>query len=489
MDRAYACLAPRTASPYHAVQVLGVRNIKKVTPTKHAMERVRKIWQQEQEYEPIEGGSTEEEQERPELRGNTDFSWIEYSIFLLLGVAMLWAWNMLLAAGPYFQSRFASSDRLLDNFQASELAVSSITNLGSMLVLSNMQARASYPRRIVMSLLINLLAFTLLALSTWFALGVSANAYFAFLIFIVFVTSLAAGLCQNGVFAFVSGFGQPRYTQAIMTGQGVAGVLPCIAQIISVLSVKQSRSDDSSTDGYKDAVPVPGTAAFAYFLTATVICASTLIAFFFLLRVHSRKAPNTTTQDMTSSLDSLVPSERKTVPFSVLFRKLRWLSAAVFLTFAVTMMFPIYTQRILSVNASSSSSRLFQAPSFIPLAFLFWNAGDLLGRLLPAVPRLSLIHRPKLIFMLSVARVGFIPLYHLCNIRGQGAVIDSDVFYLVVVQLLFGISNGYLGSMCMMGAGEWVAPEEREASGGFMGLCLVAGLAFGSLISFFAAKA
>ena len=47
-----------------------------------------------------------------------------------------------------------------------------------------------------------------------------------FLIFIVFVTSLAAGLCQNGVFAFVSGFGQPRYTQAIMTGQGVAGVLP-----------------------------------------------------------------------------------------------------------------------------------------------------------------------------------------------------------------------------------------------------------------------
>ncbi|KAI5194131.1 hypothetical protein E4T39_08758 [Aureobasidium subglaciale] len=462
---------------------------KKSTPTKQAMDRVRKIWQQqEQEYEPIEGGSIEEEQERQGLRENTHFSWIEYSIFLLLGVAMLWAWNMLLAAGPYFQSRFASSDRLLDNFQASELAVSSITNLGSMLVLSNMQARASYPRRIVLSLMINLLAFALLALSTWFALGVSANAYFAFLVCIVFVTSLAAGLCQNGVFAFASGFGQPRYTQAIMTGQGVAGVLPCIAQIVSVLSVSQSRSDDTSSDG-SDALPVPGTAAFAYFLTATVICASTLVAFFFLLRLHSRKAPDTTTQDMTSSLDSVVPCERKTVPFSVLFRKLRWLSAAVFLTFTVTMMFPIYTQRILSLNASDSSSRLFQAPSFIPLAFLFWNAGDLLGRLLPAVPRLSLIHRPKLIFMLSIARVGFIPLYHLCNIRGQGAVVDSDIFYLVVVQLLFGISNGYLGSMCMMGAGEWVAPEEREASGGFMGLCLVAGLAFGSLISFFAAKA
>jgi equilibrative nucleoside transporter 1/2/3 len=452
------------------------------------MERVRKIWQQEQDYEPIEGGSADEEEERQELRQSTSFSWTEYLIFMLLGVAMLWAWNMLLAAGPYFQSRFASSDRLLDNFQASELAVSSITNLGSMLVLTNMQARASYPRRIVMSLLINLFAFALLALSTWFALGVSPNAYFAFLVLIVFVTSLAAGLCQNGVFAFVSGFGQPRYTQAIMTGQGVAGVLPCIAQIVSVLSVTKSRSDEPAQDGPGASAPVPGTAAFAYFLTATVICASTLVAFLYLCRRHNAKGA-AAHEDMTTSVSSLDQPRRNKVPLAVLFRKLRWLAAAVFSTFTVTMMFPVYTQRILSVNATNSSSRLFQTPSFVPLAFLFWNTGDLLGRLLPAVPRLSLIHRPKLIFVLAIARVGFIPLYHLCNIRGQGAVVNSDLFYLVVVQLLFGISNGYLGSMCMMGAAEWVEPEEREASGGFMGLCLVAGLAFGSLISFFAAKA
>lgn len=453
------------------------------------MERVRKLWQQEQEYEPIEGGSTEEERERQELRESETFSWVEYSIFLLLGVAMLWAWNMLLAAGPYFQSRFESSARLVDNFQASELAVSSITNLGSMLVLTNMQARASYPRRIVMSLLINLVAFALLALSTWFALGVSPNAYFVFLIFVVFITSLAAGLCQNGVFAFVSGFGQPRYTQAIMTGQGVAGVLPCIAQIVSVLSVSKPPPGKEPVHGPGGPPPVPGTAAFAYFLTATVICAATLVAFFYLVRQHNTKKAVTAQEGMASSVDSIEQRKRKSVPLIVLFSKLRWLAAAVFVTFTITMMFPVYTQRILSVRAPETAPRLFHAPSFIPLAFLFWNAGDLIGRLLPAVPSLSLIHRPKLVFLLSVVRVVFIPLYHLCNIRGQGAVVNSDVFYLLVVQLLFGISNGYLGSICMMGAGEWVEPEEREASGGFMGMCLVAGLAFGSLISFFAAKA
>lgn len=83
-----------------------------------------------------------------------------------------------------------------------------------------------------------------------------------------------------------------------------------------------------------------------------------------------------------------------------------------------------------------------------------------------------------------MARLGFIPLYLLCNIKGRGAVVPSDFFYLIIVQLLFGLSNGYIGSSCMMGASEWVQPEEREAAGGYMGLALVSGLTVGSLFSF-----
>lgn len=61
---------------------------------------------------------------------------------------------------------------------------------------------------------------------------------------------------------------------------------------------------------------------------------------------------------------------------------------------------------------------------------------------------------------------------------------QSDLFYLVVVQLLFGLTNGYLGSTCMIGAATWVDEDEREAAGGFMSLCLVIGLTVGSLASF-----
>lgn len=457
------------------------------------MERIRRLWQQEQPYEAVNGSAIDEEEERgqDEGRRSQSFSWVDYLIFGLLGVAMLWAWNMLLAAGPYFQRRFEANPWISDNFQAAELSVSTITNLVSMVVLSKMQANASYPKRIVFALILNTVAFTLLALSTVTFRNASAEAYFGFVVFIVFATSLATSFCQNGVFAFVSGFGNGSYTQGIMTGQGIAGVLPCIAQIVSVLSVtrKPPPSDHPSHPPPKPGPPpVPGKAAFAYFLTASVISVLTLVAFFYLLRKQQITKSKRSRDDLTTSVDSLLAKERKSVPLSVLFRKLRWLAGGVFVTFVVTMTFPVFTQRILSVRDPLSSSPIFHPPSFIPLAFLFWNTGDLLGRLLPALPYLSLTSRPRIVFFLAVARVIFIPLYQLCNIRGQGAVVHSDAFYLVAVQLLFGISNGYVGSICMMGAAEWVNPDEREAAGGFMSLCLVAGLAVGSLASFFVAR-
>lgn len=61
------------------------------------MERVKRLWKTqrsvEAEYEPIRndgidtfGPSDDEGEPR------AHFSWMTYSIFLLLGVAMLWAW-------------------------------------------------------------------------------------------------------------------------------------------------------------------------------------------------------------------------------------------------------------------------------------------------------------------------------------------------------------------------------------------------------------
>lgn len=387
---------------------------------------------------------------------------------------------MFLAAAPYFAQRFQSDKWAESHYQSSILSVSTVTNLGALFVLANLQKNASYPRRIILSLLITISVFTLLAIASLTMQEVTVGTYFGFLMVMVFGASLATGINQNGVFAFVSGFGREEYTQAIMGGQGLAGVLPCIAQIISVLAVPEG-------DGAGHLAQKSSISAFIYFTTAVVVALMTLAAFLYHLR-HQSNMEGKRTDEVNPMLPGQDDPKPSSVSLLTLSKKLRWVASSVFLCFAVTMVFPVFTAKIESVNSHYYQSRIFQPAVFIPLAFLFWNVGDLIGRTVVLIPSLSLAHRPRLVFLIAISRIVFVPLYLLCNIRDRGAAIKSDFFYLFVVQLLFGISNGYLGSTCMMSAGQWVSEDEREASGAFMSLLLVGGLAAGSLLSFLVAN-
>ena len=391
---------------------------------------------------------------------------------------------MFLAAAPYFQKRFSSDPRILQVFQSAIISVATITNLGVLLLMTNLQSSASYPFRINTGLLMSSVVFILLTISTSYFLDVSPSVYFAFLLVMVAASSYATGLLQNGAFAFAASFDRPEYTQAIMAGQGVAGVLPSVAGIVSALSVP-----DPVVELPNGAPPPPGpadsSAAFTYFLTAVIVSTVALVAFVPLVRRYNRLVERRLADQLAESVTSIEEAERaarRFVSLPTLLRKLHWLAGAVFMCFAVTMFFPVFTSKILSVRPPGSG-RLFTPSVFIPLGFLMWNAGDLLGRMSTIIP-FSLRRRPSALFVVGLARIAFLPLYMLCNIRGAGAVVNSDLFYLFFVQFLFGLSNGWLGSNAMMAAGEWVAEGEREATGGFMGLCLVAGLAAGSLLSF-----
>ncbi|KAJ5669383.1 hypothetical protein N7462_010453 [Penicillium macrosclerotiorum] len=447
------------------------------------MERLRKLLARPAEYEPLaasaEHGRTEAENEE-----QRPFSMLEYTVFFLLGVAMLWAWNMFLAAAPYFHSRFESNEWTAKHYQPSILSVSTVTNLGTVYVLARVQKDASYSWRIILSLLVNCFVFTLLAFSTVILESISVRAYFGFLMVMVFGASFATGLIQNGVFAFVSGFGREEYTQAIMGGQGVAGVLPCIVQIVSVLALSDHSGDND--DDSQRRPQSSSKSAFVYFLTATGVSVLTLLAFLYLLRKQPILKPKYSEEDEDTAL--INPTHDKAVSLWTLYRKLRFLALSVFGCFLITMvLFPVYTSVIQSVNYPGGS-RIYEPAVFIPLAFLVWNVGDLCGRIAVASPKASLAHRPGLAYLLAIGRVGFVPLYLLCNIRGEGAVVQSDFFYLFIVQFFFGVTNGYLASSCMMGASHWVSPDEREAAGGFMSMMLVGGLAAGSLLSFLVAN-
>lgn len=382
---------------------------------------------------------------------------------------------MFLAAAPYFHGRFEGSELIQSKYQSSITTTSTFTSLVVVWVLTKMQKSASYPSRINLALLINIAVFALLTISTCVYMDASPRAYFTFVLLMVMFTSVATGLLQNGVLSFAAGFGRPEYMQAVVAGQAVAGILPALAQLVSVLYFPPQENDSSSGR----------TSAFVCFLAAVCISVAAVMSLAPLVRRHALVTATRIVDGFSEATEGMQGAEeglRKVTSMGTLFRKLRWLSSGVALIFTVTMFFPVFTSKILSVHDASSST-LFTPAAFISLGFFFWNLGDLLGRLGVILP-IQLTSYPLALFVLSVLRVAHVPLYLLCNIDGRGAKVSSDLFYLFVVQLPFGFTNGWLCSRLMTSAADWVDETEREAAGSFMGLSIIVGLLVGSLLSF-----
>lgn len=64
------------------------------------MDRIKSLFGSRPEYEPLQSGAERDDESTQDgAEGGTEdgataapFSWLEYAIFLLLGIAMLWAW-------------------------------------------------------------------------------------------------------------------------------------------------------------------------------------------------------------------------------------------------------------------------------------------------------------------------------------------------------------------------------------------------------------
>lgn len=394
--------------------------------------------------------------------------------------------NMFLAAAPYFGSRFAGNKWIEENFQSTILTVSTITSLLAVLILTNIQRKASYPFRINLALIINTVVFALLTASTSLFLDASPNAYFAFVLVMVASTSWATGLLQNGALAFASSFGRPEYMQSLVAGQGLAGILPALTEVVSVLMFP-AKKPEPGDDEEVNAAEEGKTSAFIYFLAAVVISVIAMAALLPLVRRHAnlmqRQAANAVDESINGIEEAELAASRKVTSMPVLFSKLRWLATGIALVFTATMFFPVFTQKIVSVRSKEQSVGIFASEAFVPLAFFFWNLGDFSGRIFTAAGN-PIGSKPLALFLFAMLRIVQVPLYLLCNIRGNGAIVPSDFFYLFIVQLPFGLTNGWLCSRLMTSAGSWVDTSEREAAGGFMGLCLIIGLTAGSLLSF-----
>ncbi|KAJ8387285.1 hypothetical protein AAFF_G00157810 [Aldrovandia affinis] len=418
-------------------------------------------------------------------------------IFFIMGLGTLLPWNFFITATTYFTSRLSVNQTGNgtkgpgDSRSVLEAKFSSTMTLCAMLPLliftclnSFIHQKIPQKLRIVGSLSVIFGVFLITA--TLVKVAMAPLPFFSItMIKIICINSFGAVL-QGSLFG-LAGLLPASYTTPIMSGQGLAGTFAAVSMIIATGS--------ALTDS-----------AFGYFITACVVILLAIASYLALPRLEFFKyysechSPKPST-DEENKMDLLVkenavdtrpvtltevePRPAVSVSVSVfgIFKQIWVMALSVCFIFAITIgTFPAVTVDVKSIaDADSTWGKYFISVS----CFLVFNVMDWAGRSLTAVcmwPGKD----SRLLPILVVMRVVFVPLFMLCNVRPRTftpVVFEHDAWY-ILFMVLFAFSNGYLASLCMCFGPKKVPPHESETAGAVMAFFLSLGLALGAALSF-----
>ncbi|SCU96440.1 LAMI_0F06568g1_1 [Lachancea mirantina] len=385
---------------------------------------------------------------------------LTYLTFLLLGVALLWPWNSFLSATSYFQQDvFGGTSIYAKIYVSTMMSISTISSVVINLWLSRRQH--SYSQRVVRGLVWEVLVFgSLCALVSLHKL-LPQGVVFSILMILVLVSAAGTAMTQNGCMAIANLFGS-EFSQAVMMGQAVAGFLPSIA-LFGLSFIGEVKSQSSL-------------GIFVFFLTTVLISIAATVAY------RAGKVGACDSSDLAPPHSYEDQNKQNTVPFAVLYSKLKYVVLAIFTAFVVTLTFPVFAANTLVMGLPLHNSQ------FIPLVFTIWNLGDLYGRSISDHWVFqSTFFTPWKIFLYSVGRFLLVPIFFFFNINGTSHTSNrvlSDMCYLLL-QFIFGVTNGNVVSISFMKVPTLLqTDQERKAAGGFTNIFLSTGLALGSVVSY-----
>uniref|UniRef100_A0A4W3JNG0 Solute carrier family 29 member 1a n=1 Tax=Callorhinchus milii TaxID=7868 RepID=A0A4W3JNG0_CALMI len=387
-------------------------------------------------------------------------------IFLILGLGTLLPWNFFMTAIGYFKHRLQDEidpNLTLNGTQPLEEnylqgIFGNVMTLCAMLPLLIFSCLNSIlHERIPQAVRINgsLIAIFLLFLLTSVLVKINMNPTTFFIITMVTIISVNSfgAVLQGSVFG-LAGLLPTYYTTPIMSGQGMAGTFAALALICAIASQFHKGIESS-------------------FLKTKEIW-----------RVRVKERLDVCGQMYWSVLFCICRSMCPWVGSDLLFLSFQlWLMALlVCFTFTVTIgVFPAVTVDVKSIVSPKGTWGLY----FIPIGcFLFFNVFDWVGRSLTAIfmwPG----HNSRLLPVLVLCRVLFVPLFMLCNVwpRRLPVFFAHDAWF-IVFMIFFSFSNGYLASLCMCYGPKKVSPKEAETAGTIMSFFLSLGLALGAVLSF-----
>lgn len=412
-----------------------------------------------------------------------------YIAIYLLGISSLLPWNFFITVTQYFNYKYRNTSLPLNmssdaryethlqvTFESDLALANQIPSVVLQISMIFFLRRFSAKSRLVTSIVLTFLMFALTTVLVKVDTDSWQGTFFAVTLASVVVLSGASSVTTSSLFGLTATL-PPRYTQAIMGGMGLGGVVSAVANILTL-----------AVGG--DVVE----SAFWYFIIAECFVLASLVGYFFMERTvfatYYREEFNRVLVETSSKKHAMegasagAAGSKARHYLSILKQVVVW-GFSVTLVFLVTLaIFPSITANVHSVNEQSKS--MWATTYFLPLyCFLLFNVGDLVGR---TVAGWYILPKPGVtIPMLSIMRIAFIPLFMVCNVlprHGQlKLVLDNDV-YPVVLMALFSLTNGYISTVSMMLGPRSVNKDQAETAGTVMSFMMTAGLTLGSSLSY-----
>mmetsp|Transcript_26384 Transcript_26384/g.78336 ORF Transcript_26384/g.78336 Transcript_26384/m.78336 type:complete len:479 (-) Transcript_26384:1148-2584(-) len=463
----------------------------------------------------------------------TDRYGIVYVIFVLLGTATLFPWNVFLTEKEFYDVRFQVKPYnafVADNFMSLFALSFNCLNLLALAFLVKFQKELSL-RVLVMQPLI--ITFIMLASTAALALktDIPGDQMAKITLPSIGLMGLCTAMLQGGTLQLASIF-SPVHIRGCVSGIAIGGVVTSVLSFVSQLQA--SDAGDSGTHSAEDVAPT----AFLYFTASAGVIAACIVGYtalpylpygrYKLLLAGIINDPKErklmmVDEDYEEPLLTVVEGDpavagpssgprtehTRTAIVSVetdyTQQGRSWqrrnafyiYCAALFCCLCVTMaIHPGVTSFICSsrnpalvspCSANSPGGRLY-GDLFVPLLYVLFSLGDFLGRELAAFgPWAYGAPAPFSILAYSVSRAAIAAGVLFCHVVTPTAwmlpqVLDADYFPFVLVMLL-GMTQGHLISTICMHAPSTLLPTEQSMYGPGTSFAISLGCFLGSFVA------
>ena len=151
---------------------------------------------------------------------------LSYITFFTIGIGLLWPWNCILSASQYFKHDiFKDTSIWAKIFTSSMMSFSTISSMLFNIYLAKRQYK--YSRRVINGLVWEIIVFVVMCFFTILHFLLPKWFNFMFIMGLVVISSMGTAMTQNGIMAIANVLGS-EYSQGVMVGQAVAGVLPSL---------------------------------------------------------------------------------------------------------------------------------------------------------------------------------------------------------------------------------------------------------------------